>query len=140
MQELVERSYAASDHRTVVLALLGALALVLAAVGVYGTFAYRVAQRTQKIGVLMALGADPRQILRQVLSHAMRLAAAGLCAGLLLSVILTPLARALLFHVSPVHPWALATATLLVVVMFGDRGLSAGPSCGARRPDYGASV
>jgi ABC-type antimicrobial peptide transport system permease subunit len=82
----------------------GLLALVLAAVGIYGVIAYTTRQRTREIGIRMALGAQRSQILRLVLSQGMRLAYIGLALGLVLSVALTHFLTSLLFGITAMDP------------------------------------
>jgi putative ABC transport system permease protein len=84
--------------------LLGGLALVLAAVGVYGVVAYSVTQRTHEIGVRMAIGARPADVRRMVLGQGCRLALAGVAIGLALALVAARVMRGLLFHVSPSDP------------------------------------
>ncbi|HTZ20776.1 MAG TPA: ABC transporter permease [Opitutaceae bacterium] len=83
------------------LILLGAVALILAAMGVYAVMAYSVSQRTQEFGVRMALGAWPGVILRQVLGQGLGLAAGGIAAGLALALAVTHLMAGFLYGVSP---------------------------------------
>jgi predicted permease len=90
----------------------GMLAAVLATIGLYGVIAYMVARRTNEIGIRMALGAAPRQILTMVLSEAGRLLAVGLAAGVVLAVVAGKSAATLLFGVKPYDPLVLAVASL----------------------------
>ena len=93
------------------------LALLLATIGIYGVIAYFVAQRTREIGIRMALGAAPRNIVMQVISRGLKIAAAGIAVGTLLSLVLTRLLATLLFHVAPFDPITFgAVAALLAVV------------------------
>jgi ABC-type antimicrobial peptide transport system permease subunit len=100
-------------------ALFAAMALLLSAVGVYGVMAYSVAQRQREIGVRMALGARPSQILMLFLRLGGRLLLAGLAAGALASVAAGRLVGSLLFDVSPGSPiiYLGAVAALAAVVM-----------------------
>jgi putative ABC transport system permease protein len=81
-----------------------ALALLLAAIGIYGVIAYFVAQRTREIGIRMALGAAPGKIVMQVVARGLRIALTGIVVGTLLSLALTRLLAGLLFHVTPFDP------------------------------------
>ena len=84
--------------------LLGTLALALATVGVYGVVAYSVSQRTHEIGVRMALGARPNDVVRLMLGEGGRLAVAGVVAGSLIALAAARLIRGLLFEVSATDP------------------------------------
>jgi ABC-type antimicrobial peptide transport system permease subunit len=81
-----------------------AIALVMAAAGLYGVIASTVAQRTQEIGVRVALGADPRAVLRLVVAEGLRLTAAGMIAGTLAAAVVSRAMRGMLFEVSPADP------------------------------------
>uniref|UniRef100_A0A832IBI4 ABC transporter permease n=1 Tax=Eiseniibacteriota bacterium TaxID=2212470 RepID=A0A832IBI4_UNCEI len=91
-----------------------ALALVIAAVGIYGVMAYSVSQRTQEIGIRMALGAAPQHVLRMVVGQAMRLALVGCGLGLAAAYGLTRLMAAFLFNVSPNDPPTFAGVALIL--------------------------
>ena len=98
---------------------IGVMGLLLAAIGVYGVLSYSVSQRTQVIGVRVALGAGRGDILRLVVGHGLVLAAVGIAAGLALSAAAMPFARSLLYNVSPFDPLTFsAVATFLVLVAF----------------------
>jgi putative ABC transport system permease protein len=90
----------------------GLLAAVLATVGLYGVIAYMVARRTNEIGIRMALGAAPRQILAMVLSEAGRLLAIGVAVGVVLTVAAGRWAASLLFGLKPYDPKTLAAAVV----------------------------
>ncbi len=98
---------------------IGVIGLLLASVGVYGVLAYSVAQRTQEIGVRMALGADQTQVLKLIVGQGFRLAAIGVAIGLGLAALGTPLARSLLYNVSPFDPlsFGVVSAFLLTVAL-----------------------
>jgi predicted permease len=99
---------------------IGVLGLLLASIGVYGVLSYAVSQRTQEIGVRMALGAGGGRVLRLVVSHGMWLAAIGVIVGLVLAPISTHFARTQFFNVSPFDPFtfAVVAATLIAVSFF----------------------
>jgi putative ABC transport system permease protein len=96
------------------MAMFGALALVLAAVGVYGVMAYAVSQRTHEIGVRMALGARPRDVFRLVVGQALRLAALGLAIGLPVALALGRVMAGALFGVVALDPTTFVGFTLLL--------------------------
>jgi putative ABC transport system permease protein len=102
---------AASRFNTLLLSTLGALALILASIGVYGVVSYYVSQRTREIGVHMALGAAPADIWRLVLSRGMRPIMWGAIAGVGLSLATVRVLRGQLYGVSAQDP-----ATLVAVV------------------------
>jgi len=95
----------------------GALALVLAMIGVYSVMAYTVSQRTQEIGLRMALGATPRSILRLVVGNGMMLAAAGIAAGAALTLLGAGLARGLLYGANPRDPFTFMIVSLTLGVL-----------------------
>jgi ABC-type antimicrobial peptide transport system permease subunit len=98
----------------------GLLALVLASVGIYGVMAYSVAQRTKEIGIRMALGAIPRQILTMVLREASSLSAAAIALGVGASFLVTRFMKSMLFGIAPSDPATLwGAAVLLMVVALG---------------------
>ena len=98
---------------------IGVMGLLLAAIGVYGVLSYSVSQRTQEIGVRVALGASHGNILRLVVGHGLLLAGIGIGAGLALSAAGMPLARSLLYKVSPFDPVTFsAVAAFLVLIAF----------------------
>lgn len=95
----------------------GFLALVLAAIGIYGILAYSVAQRTNEIGIRLALGAIPRQVLGMVLREAWWMSAAGIAAGIGASFVLARLIRSMLYGVATYDPVTLATSTGLLLTI-----------------------
>jgi len=117
MDELVSNSVAQPRLNLSLLVAFAALALVLAAVGVYGVMAYMVTQRTQEFGIRMALGALPGDVLKQVFLEGGRLAALGLATGILASLALTQLMASLLFNVKPNDPVTLGAAAAVLAVV-----------------------
>ena len=100
-------------------ALFGGLALLLAAVGLYSVIAYNVTQRSHELGVRIALGAQPRDVLRLVLASGLRVAASGIVIGGGIALLAGEFIAPLLYHVSPKDPliYAVAAATLLAVAV-----------------------
>jgi putative ABC transport system permease protein len=99
------------------LSLFAGLALTLAMVGIYGVMSYSVAQRTQEIGVRMALGAQSRDVLKLILRQGMTLALVGVGAGLLVSAALTRLMKGLLYDVGPNDPLTFVGIALLLITV-----------------------
>ncbi len=97
--------------------MFGAIALVLAAVGVYGVIAYSVTRRTNEIGIRMALGALQKDVLEMIVKQGARLAIAGIAIGLVAALALTRAMQTLLFGVSPFDPLTLAAVSALLVIV-----------------------
>jgi putative ABC transport system permease protein len=95
----------------------GALALMLAAIGIYGVMSYAVAQRTHEIGIRIALGARTRDVLQLVVTQRMKPALTGVALGLAASFGLTRLMKSLLFDVSATDPLTFAVITLLLTAI-----------------------
>jgi predicted permease len=95
----------------------GLLALVLASVGIYGLMAYSVAQRTREIGIRMALGAIPRQILTMVLRESSSLSGVAITLGVVMSLLVMRFVKSVLFGIAPSDPTVVCGAAALVIVV-----------------------
>jgi ABC-type antimicrobial peptide transport system permease subunit len=114
MEEVVRGSMGPRRLPTVLLAAFGILALTLAAVGISGVVGYSVVQRTHEIGIRMALGARPTEVLGLVMRRSMGWTLAGVGVGIAASFSLTRLLSGLLFGVGPMDPQVLGAAAVLV--------------------------
>jgi putative ABC transport system permease protein len=117
MDEVMGRSTARQGFNMLLLTIFGAVALLLAAVGIYGLMAYSVAQRTQEMGIRLALGADRSVIRNFVLWQGMRLASVGVLAGIAASFGLTRLLSTFLFGVKPWDPAVFVLAPLILTAI-----------------------
>ncbi|HSB12384.1 MAG TPA: ABC transporter permease [Blastocatellia bacterium] len=102
---------------TRLLGLFAAVALVLAAVGIYGVMSYAVTQRTRELGIRLALGAQTRDVMTLTLSQSMRLVVAGLGLGLLASLVLTRSLKSMLYGVSATDPLTLALVSVFLTAV-----------------------
>jgi putative ABC transport system permease protein len=117
MDEQLSRSLSRRRFSVTLLTAFGAIAVLLAAIGLYGVLAFIVAQRRREIGVRMALGAQPRDVVADVLGQGLRLALLGVGVGIGLALAATRLINSLLFGTSPTDVATFAgVATLLIVV------------------------
>jgi putative ABC transport system permease protein len=119
MPELLAEREANRRFTTLLLGLFAAVALALAVIGIYGVIAYSTAQRTQEIGIRMALGADRATVLRMVLGNGLRIAAAGLGLGVAGALMLTQVLSGLLFGVGAHDPvtFGIVAGGLLLVAL-----------------------
>jgi predicted permease len=119
MREAEDRSMARTSFTLVMLAIAGAMALVLAFIGIYGVIAYAVSQRTREIGIRMALGAEPSHVSQVFVRHGLGLCAVGIVIGLCAAALLTRVMKSLLFGVPPVDPatFAAVPVTLLLATL-----------------------
>jgi putative ABC transport system permease protein len=117
LDELIERHVGETKLVIWASAAVGALALLLAAVGLYGVMAYAVAGRTREIGIRMALGAGRGRVRRMILGEGLALAAAGTLAGLLTSAACMRLMQSLLYGISPTDPLTYAAVALFLTAV-----------------------
>ena len=113
--QIIDQGLWAPEMGAALLALFGGLALVLAAVGVYGVLAYAVTQQTREIGIRMAMGAERSHVLGLVVGQGLKLTGAGLALGTLAALALTRQLSSLLFDVSVYDPWAYGGVVLILV-------------------------
>ena len=116
VQEQVERKGYTQRLAATLIAIFGAMALFLAAIGLYAVMSYSVSQSTRELGLRMALGADVKDLLGMVMSHGLRLTAAGVVIGAVAAVLLTRLMGNLLYKVSPHDPLAFGTALAVITI------------------------
>ena len=117
MEAIISDSMASRRFAMILLGAFAQIAMSLACVGIFGVMAYLVSQRTQEVGIRMALGAQRKDILGLVFGRGMRLTAMGICAGVLAALALTRLMGQLLFDVSPTDPVTLSAVVLLLALM-----------------------
>jgi putative ABC transport system permease protein len=101
----------------VLLATFAAVALVLAAVGIYGVISYAVSRRTHEIGVRMALGATPRNVVRLIIEQGMRVVMVGVVAGLIGALLVTRLMTNVVYGVRVTDPLTYGAVALLLMVV-----------------------
>jgi putative ABC transport system permease protein len=117
MTEQIDKEFTSQRFNSILLSAFAAIALFLAAIGVYGVMSYLVSLRRREIGIRMALGARTGQALGLVLGHAIRLALAGIVTGLALSMLLTRYLKTLLYGVTATDPWTLCSVALLLAAV-----------------------
>ena len=115
MQQLIHRTVKPQRFNMFLLVIFAVLALVLAAVGIYGVMAYAVSQRTNEIGIRIALGAQASEMLKMVLTEGMRLALVGIFLGLVAALGLTRLIASLLYGVTPDDPATFCAVAVLLI-------------------------
>jgi putative ABC transport system permease protein len=117
MDDLMAVSLAQQRFNMLLLGLFSALALVLAAVGIYGLMAYTVSQRTHEIGVRVAVGAQRRDVFAMIVGDAAKLAFLGIAMGIAAALALTRLMASLLFEVTPTDPQTFAAVAILLAIV-----------------------
>lgn len=117
MEEQRQRSFWQHTLFGWMFSIFGFVALALATVGVYGVLSYSVSQRTQEIGVRIALGAERRDVLRLIVGQGLRLAAAGVVVGLAGAFGVTPVIGTLLYNVTPTDPLSFAAVAVFLITV-----------------------
>ena len=117
MEQILSTSLSFQRFTMALMSIFAALALILAAIGTYGVIAYSIAQRTHEIGIRMALGAHPAEVLRMVIRQGMTLAAIGLALGVAGALEATRLLASQLYGVRPADPIVLAVVVVLLALV-----------------------
>jgi len=115
--DAIGQSISRERFRTFLLGSFGAIALLLAAVGIFGIISYSASQRTQEIGIRMAIGAQRHDILGLILGQGVKLALLGLGAGVVFALLLTRLMASLLYNVSATDPLTFGGVAIILLVV-----------------------
>lgn len=116
MQEIYNRSLVRTSFTLVMLAIAGAMALLLGIIGIYGVISYSVSQRRREIGIRLALGSEPGTVRRLFVRHGIQLAGVGAAIGLVTAAGVMRLMKSLLFGISPLDPITYAAVALTLAV------------------------
>jgi putative ABC transport system permease protein len=117
MDDIVDQSLSQQQLNMTLLGIFGGLALLLAAIGIYGVQAYAVRHRVREIGIRLALGAQPRDVLRLIIGQGLILTGIGICGGLVVAIGLTRLMASQLYGVSATDPLALAAVVVVLTLV-----------------------
>ena len=117
MEQALSRSVAARRFSMILLAVFASLALVLAAIGIYGVISYSVAQRTREVGIRMALGARTIDVIKLVVRDGLKLVLIGVGVGLAGALALTRLMTTLLFNVTPTDAMTYTTVAVALILV-----------------------
>jgi putative ABC transport system permease protein len=117
MEQALAKSVAARRFSMILLSVFAALALILAAVGIYGVISYSVAQRTREVGIRMALGAQTIDVIKLVVRDGLKLVVIGVLVGLGGAVMLTRLMTTLLFGVAPTDSLTYGAVTVILIAV-----------------------
>jgi putative ABC transport system permease protein len=117
MEKVLASTVARQNFNMLLLTIFAAIALLLAAIGIYGVMSYSVEQRTQEIGIRMALGSSRGDVLKLMLSQGLKLAGMGVAIGLALAYLLTRFLASLLFSVKAGDPWTLAAVAAILALV-----------------------
>jgi predicted lysophospholipase L1 biosynthesis ABC-type transport system permease subunit len=116
MRETVDRSMARTSFTLVMLAIAGAMALLLGLIGIYGVIAYAVSQRTREIGIRLALGARPADVRQMFVRYGLSLCAMGITIGVGVAAALTRVMKSMLFGVAPMDPMTFVAVPVTLLV------------------------
>ena len=117
MEKVLASTMARQNFNMLLLTIFAAIALLLAAIGIYGVMSYSVEQRTQEIGIRMALGSSRADVLKLMLGAGLKLAGMGVAIGLALAYLLTRFLASLLFSVKAGDPWTLAAVAAILALV-----------------------
>jgi len=117
MEEIVSRSTSRQRFNMLLMTIFGSAALFLAGIGIYGLMAYSVQQRTQEIGIRLALGAEPSSVRKMVVTQGMGLALVGVVTGIVAAYFLTRLLATFLFGVKDKDPVVFTTVAVLLTLV-----------------------
>ena len=117
MEQVIAKSLSRQNFNMLLLSIFAGIALLLAAIGIYGLMSYSVQQRAQEIGIRMALGAGRGDMLRMVLRQGMTLAGIGVVVGLAIAYGLTRLLASLLFGVKAGDPWTFVVVAAILTMV-----------------------
>lgn len=115
LDEIYSKSMERTSFTLVMLAIAGAMALLIGLVGIYGVISYAVSQRRREMGIRMALGAQPRHVSRIFVADGLVLTLTGVACGLAASAALTRVLGSSLFGVSPLDPLTYASVSILLI-------------------------
>jgi putative ABC transport system permease protein len=117
MTDIFSESISRPRFNSQLISLLTAIAFILTAVGIYGIISYSVSHRTHEIGIRLALGARPADIMRMIISHGLTVALFGIAIGLAAAFALTRFIRSLLYEVSPTDPLTFIAMPIVIAVV-----------------------
>jgi putative ABC transport system permease protein len=117
MDEIIGKSVAQPRVYALLLAIFAGLALILASIGIYGVMSYSVTQRIHEIGIRMALGARPVDVLKLVVKQGLALALVGVFVGLIVSIALTRVLASQLYGVTPTDPVTFTAISVLLILV-----------------------